>query len=141
MDDKVERDEREKKEAAEIEKAIKESIDMQEQVRRKTKLVVNKDTWDAKWGCPKCSWAKKGSTCCNPHKRIAKMDAEKLYGQKHGIPAKDGNYDPEVYNELYAKIRDKIMEELSVRKLCVFTKIWWWWRWMVDFLLENYVFS
>ena len=34
-----------------------------------------------------------------------------LYGKKHGIPAEDGKYDQEVYNELYAKIRDKIMEE------------------------------
>ena len=111
MDAQVERDEREKKEAAQIEKAIKESLDMVEQVRQKTKLVVNEDTWDSKWGCPKCAWAKKGSTCCNPNKVRAKLDAEMLYGKKHGIPAEDGKHDKEVYNELYAKIRDKIMEK------------------------------
>ena len=127
MDDKVERDEREKKEAAEIEKAIKESIDMQEQVRKKTKLVVNKDSWDAKWGCAKCEWAKKGSTCCNPNKKIARLEAEKLYGEKHGIAREDGKYEKEVYNDLYAKIRDKIMEERFLFENHVFLHKRWYW--------------
>ena len=58
MDAQVAREDQEKKDAANIAKAIKESLDMQEQVRLKTNLVVNQDTWDAKWGCPKCSLGK-----------------------------------------------------------------------------------
>ena len=39
------------------------------------------------------------------------MEAENLYATKHGIPREDDKYEKEVYNELYGKIRDKIMEE------------------------------
>ena len=39
------------------------------------------------------------------------MDAEMLYAEKHGIPAQDGTYDNDVYQEFYNKIRGKILKE------------------------------
>ena len=33
------------------------------------------------------------------------------YAEKHDIPVKDGKYDKDVYNELYNKVREKILKE------------------------------
>ena len=112
MDAHVKKDEMARQYAEDMAKAIKASLDMQEQVMRKTQVLVNKDTWDAKWGCPKCGWAPKGSTCCNPHKHMARIQAED-YAKIHGFtPTKPGKmYDEAVYDDFYAKIRQKILEE------------------------------
>ena len=84
IQEQVSREKAEKKEAEDMAKAIKESLDMQEQIRQNTKLLIERDGWDAKWGCPKCDWKAAGSTCCNPNKIAARLQAEKLYSEKLG---------------------------------------------------------
>ena len=121
MEAQMVRDERERKEAADMEKAIKESLDMQEMVQKRTRLMINHETWDAMWGCPKCKGAKRGSTCCNPHKISAKMEAEKIYAAQHGKEPEDGKYDTAVYNALYDKIRDRILAEHAGESLDFWT--------------------
>ena len=52
IQEQVSREEAEKNEAEYIAKAIKESLDMQEHIRQNTKLLIERDGWDAKWGMP-----------------------------------------------------------------------------------------
>ena len=114
MDAHVQKEDRRKADAEHIAKAIRASLDMQAQVAQKTRVLLIKDTWDAKWGCPQCAWAKKGSTCCNPNKKTARLEAEMVYAKDHGIPWVAGKYDESLYKEMYAKIRDKILAEHDV---------------------------
>ena len=48
-------------------------------------------------------FAKFGSTCCNPIKIDAKLEAEKIYADEHKIEATPGKFDKKVYNDLLAK--------------------------------------
>ena len=115
MEAHVAKEDAEKKDAEAIATAIKESLDMQAQVARKTQTLLNKDTWDAKWGCAQCHWAKKGSTCCNPHKKMARLEAEEAYAKDHEIPWEAGKYEESVYKAFYGKIREKILAEHAQR--------------------------
>ena len=63
-------------------------------------------------GCPKCGHLKWGSTCCNPEKITAKIQAEEEMATEKGWDAsRDGNYDKKRYQQIYEQVlKDKALE-------------------------------
>ena len=76
--------------------SIKSSMDLQEEVSKMARLQAH-SSFGNLGGCPKCKFAKFGSTCCNPQKIEAKKRAEYDRAQETGEEPVEGQYSTERY--------------------------------------------
>ena len=76
--------------------SIKTSMDLQEEVSKMARLQAH-SSFGNLGGCPKCKFAKFGSTCCNPQKIEAKKRAEYDRAQETGGEPVERQYSTERY--------------------------------------------
>jgi hypothetical protein len=91
--------------------AIRDDFSFQEQMQRVAKLASH-ESFGSLGGCPKCNRARFGSTCCNPQKIKAKIQAEEEFAKVHNLPEPvDGRYDKARYTEIYNAIMHQIAQD------------------------------
>lgn len=119
-DAKVEAKMKELKVEADKIKEIAQKLVADEKVKAqaaKLALEFSRSTWASTGGCPKCRFARLGSTCCNPDKITALLRAREIKQKEmkeKGLEYVVDSYDKDTYNAEFEKVWKDIAASKSI---------------------------